>query len=149
MRMALQRRSDAACRGALLPVKDCGPCPACSNVRCFFHVGVLFVAVHQQSVVPVPSGHMFWLGLLVGLAAVILPGGFRVLMAIVAVFALGWVHLVGHHVSFSSRLVPWVLVALLGGVVGLVWGRRRGLRQLGESDFRIRFGNVRGIRRWF
>ena len=66
----------------------------CSNVRCFFHVGVLFVAVHQQSVVPVPSGHMFWLGLLVGLAAVILPGGFRVLMAIVAVFALGWVHLV-------------------------------------------------------
>ncbi|SRR6266487_643320 len=78
----------------------------------FFSFGVLFVAVHQQSVVPGPSGHMFWLGLLVGLAAVILPGGFRVLMAIVAVFARGWVHLVGHHVSFSSRLVPWVLVAL-------------------------------------
>jgi hypothetical protein len=97
----------------------------------------------------VSTAHMFWLGLLIGLAAVILPGVFRVLMAIVAVFALGWVHLVDHHVSFSSRLLPWVLVALLGAVGGLVLGRIRALRQLGESDFQTRFGNVRGIRRWF
>ena len=111
--------------------------------------GILFIAVHHQSVGSLTSSHMFWLGLLIGLGAVILPGWLRLILAIVAVFSLGWVSVVDHHVSYSSGTVRWVLVALLGLVVGLFWGRIRGLRHLGESDFRIRFGNVRGVRRWF
>jgi hypothetical protein len=113
--------------------------------------GDVFAAAHSQSAITgyFTSSHDFWLGLPIGLAAVILAGWIRLLTAIVAVFELGWVHVVGHHVSFSPGAVRWVVVALIGLAVGLWWGRMRGLRQLGESDFQTRFTNVRGIRRWF
>ena len=113
--------------------------------------GDVFAAAHSQSAITgyFTSSHDFWLGLLIGLAAVILAGWIRLLTAIVAVFELGWIHVVGHHVSFSPGAVRWVVVALIGLAVGLWWGRMRGLRQLGESDFQTRFTNVRGIRRWF
>jgi hypothetical protein len=113
--------------------------------------GDFFAAMHSQSAITAPSNssHDFWLGLLIGLAVVPLRGWIRLLMAIVAVFMLGWIHVVGHHVSFSPGALRWVFVALLGLAVGLWWGRTRGLRQLGESDFRIRSTNVRGIARWF
>ena len=48
---------------------------------------------------------------------------------------------------FTSSHYFW-LGLLIGLAVGLWWGRMRGLRQLGESDFRIRSTNVRGISRW-
>jgi hypothetical protein len=107
--------------------------------------------VHSQSAMTgyFNSSHNFWLGLLIGLAAVILTGWIRLVMAIVAVFELGWVHVVDNHVSFSYGALRWVVVALVGLAVGLWWGRMRGLRQLGESDFRTRSANVRGISRWF
>jgi|RhiMetdeSRZDD1v2_1073273.scaffolds.fasta_scaffold838382_2 hypothetical protein len=110
-----------------------------------------FAALHSQSTITgsLNGSHGFWLGLLIGLAAVIFRGWVRLLMAIVAVFMLGWVHVVGHHVSFSPGGLRWVVVALVGLAVGLWWGRMRGLRQLGESDFRTRSANVRGIARWF
>jgi hypothetical protein len=92
---------------------------------------------------------MFWFGLLIGLAAVILAGWIRLLLAGVAVLELGWVHLVDHHVRFSSGMLRWLLVALAGLAVGLFWGRIRGLRHLGEHDFQTRLDFVRGIRRWF
>ncbi|HEV8278901.1 MAG TPA: hypothetical protein VGQ26_24840 [Streptosporangiaceae bacterium] len=110
-----------------------------------------FAALHSQSTITgsLNSSHNFWLGLLIGLAVVPLRGWVRLLMAIVAVFMLGWVHAVGHHVSFSPGGLRWVFVASVGLAVGLWWGRVRGLRQLGESDFRTRSANVRGIARWF
>jgi hypothetical protein len=113
--------------------------------------GDVFAAVHSQSAITgyFTSSHYFWLGLLIGLAVVFLAGWIRLLMAVVAVFMLGWVHVVEHHVSFSPGALKWVFVALIGLAVGLWWGRMRGLRQLGESDFRIRSTNVRGISRWF
>lgn len=67
--------------------------------------GEVFAAAHSQSAITgyFTGSHDFWLGLLIGLAAVILAGWIRLLTAIVAVFELGWVHVVGHHVSFSPR----------------------------------------------
>jgi hypothetical protein len=111
----------------------------------------VLAAAHSQSAITgyFTSSHDFWLGLLIGLAVVFLAGWIRLLMAIVAVLMLGWVHVVDHHVSFSPGTLKWVAVGLVGLVVGLWWGRMRGLRQLGESDFRIRSTNIRGIRRWF
>jgi hypothetical protein len=113
--------------------------------------GNVFAVVHSQSTITgyFTSSHDFWLGLLIGLAIVFLAGWIRLLIAILAVFELGWIHVVNHHVSFSPGALKWVAVALLGLAVGLWWGRTRGLRQLGESDFRIRSTNVRGISRWF
>jgi hypothetical protein len=113
--------------------------------------GDVFATVHSQSAITgyFTNSHYFWLGLLIGLAVVFLAGWIRLLMAILAVFMLGWVRVVGHHVSFSPGMLKWVLVALIGLAVGLWWGRMRGLRQLGESDFRIRSTNVRGVSRWF
>jgi hypothetical protein len=112
--------------------------------------GEVFAAVPSKSAITgyFTGSHYFWLGLLIGLVVVFLAGWIRLLMAIVAVFMLGWVHVVDHHVSFSPGALKWVVVALIGLAVGLWWGRMRGLRQLGESDFRIRSTNVRGISRW-
>jgi hypothetical protein len=42
----------------------------------------------------------------------------------------------------------FVIVFLVGVVAGRWWGRRAGLRHLGEAEFRTRWANVRRIRRF-
>ena len=49
--------------------------------------------------------------------------------------------------TFIPSGVPSLIVAVIAVLVGLHFGRIRGLRQLGESDFRVRLRNAGGISR--
>lgn len=94
------------------------------------------------------SAHMFWIGVLVGILAVwILPGWLSGGLFVVALLASG-VLISLRHPGYST-LVPYIIVGIISLVIGLYFGRIRGLRQLGESDFRTRLANIRIIRRWF
>ena len=42
----------------------------------------------------------------------------------------------------------WLIVVAIAVVVGLYFGRMRGLRHLGESEFRARLTNIRRISRF-
>jgi len=106
------------------------------------------------------GGHAFWLGLAIGLGASvipIIPWWIRMAGLVVAVLAAGVVHLTnshghGHlspgHGHLSPAVTPWVVVALLGLGVGLYYGRARGLRHLGQAEFRNRSGSIRNISRF-
>jgi hypothetical protein len=41
-----------------------------------------------------------------------------------------------------------IILVLVGVVIGRIWGRRAGLKHLGEAEFRSRWGLVRKHRRW-
>ena len=90
---------------------------------------------------------MFWIGVVVGLVAAILPGWLRGVLLVVAIIGTGWLALLGHNAH--SRAVPWLLVAGGGLVAGLFFGRLRGLRHLGEAEYRTRLTNIRRVNRFF
>jgi hypothetical protein len=93
---------------------------------------------------------MFWIGLLIGLLVGLLAwdwlGWLGVLIAVVA---LGALHLVtkghGHGIHVSAGSLFWVLVFVVGALTGLYFGRQRGLRHLGEHEYRTRSGYIRNI----
>ena len=68
------------------------------------------------------------------------------LLFVIALLATGLLHPTGGHAH--SVGVPYVIVAVIAVLAGLYFGRIRGLRQLGESDFRVRLRNAGGISRW-
>ena len=121
--------------------------------------GFVLAAAGQQATVAgsLVSSHVFWYGVLLALlVAWILPGWAAGLLFVIGLFAsdlLG--SLVGHARSSSSSSSSsssnglFLLLVVVGLVVGVWIGRRRGLRQLGEAEFRTRWRNVRGIGRWF
>jgi phosphate/sulfate permease len=53
-----------------------------------------------------------------------------------------------HSSSSSTVLLLVIVVGVIALIVGLIVGRNRGLRQLGEVEFRTRLRNVRGVSRW-
>jgi hypothetical protein len=53
-----------------------------------------------------------------------------------------------HHPGGAGDLLPYLVVLVIGVIAGRLWGRRAGLRHLGETEFRTRWGNVRRLRRW-
>lgn len=124
-----------------------------ANVR--FMGGLILATASQQASVAGSAGssHAFWWGVLLALVAVwFLPG-----WAVIALFIIALLgsHLfqsvVDHTHSSSSSTVPLLLlivVSVLTLIVGLIVGRGRGLRQLGEAEFRTRLRNVRGVSRW-
>jgi hypothetical protein len=68
------------------------------------------------------------------------------LLFVIALLATGLLHPAGGHAH--SVGMPHVIVAVITVLAGLRFGRIRGLRQLGESDFRVRFVMPGGISRW-
>ena len=117
--------------------------------------GLLFIAAHQQAppVGSFTSSHTLWIGVLVGLLAAALfgSGWITTLLFIVAVIGSGVITALagaapGHHVSFATVL--WLLALLLVALVSLHLGRLRGLRHLGEHEFQVRRGYIRGISRF-
>lgn len=132
---------------------------ALSAIRCDVLVmgGFVLAAVGQQATVAgsAVSSRAFWYGVLLALlVAWILPGwaaGVLFVIALLASDVLG--SLIGRagsssSSSFSPSLL-YLIVAVIALAGGLMWGRRRGLRQLGESDYRTRLRSIRGISRWF
>ena len=52
------------------------------------------------------------------------------------------------HSGGNSMLPLEVILVLVGVVIGRIWGRRAGLKHLGEAEFRTRMGLVRRTRRF-
>ena len=59
-------------------------------------------------------------------------------------------HAVNSHPAHhdNSMLPLEIILVLIGVVIGRLWGRRTGLKHLGEVEFRTRWNGVRKIRRW-
>jgi hypothetical protein len=54
-----------------------------------------------------------------------------------------------HPAHHGNGLLPLEIILVLTGVViGRLWGRRTGLKHLGEAEFRTRWSGVRRLRRW-
>jgi hypothetical protein len=53
-----------------------------------------------------------------------------------------------HRQGSGDTLILYALIFIVGVGTGRLWGRRAGLKHLGEAEFRNRWANVRGIRRW-
>jgi hypothetical protein len=93
------------------------------------------------------SSHMFWIGVLFALTfAFILPAWLTGLLFVVALFASDVLTSLTHHAH--SSIGPYLIIGLIIFLVGLYFGRIRGLRHLGEAEFRTRWRNVRGVSRW-
>jgi hypothetical protein len=41
-----------------------------------------------------------------------------------------------------------IILVVIGIVIGRLWGRRSGLKHLGEVEFRTRWGGVKRLKRW-
>jgi hypothetical protein len=95
------------------------------------------------------SSHAFWFGILLACLIVwILPGWVGGILFVIALFASDVLHSIGHgHFTSSDALL--LIIGGIGVVVGLWFGRRRGLQHLGEYEFITRWRNVLGIHRWF
>jgi hypothetical protein len=98
---------------------------------------------------------MFWIGLLIGLLVGLLAwdwlGWLGVLIALVGLGALHVVtkvHGHGHGIHVSAGNLFWAVVFILGCLTGLYFGRQRGLRHLGEAEYRTRWANVRNVSRF-
>jgi hypothetical protein len=68
------------------------------------------------------------------------------LLFVIALPATGLLHPAGGYAH--SVGVPYVIVAVVAALAGLYFGRIRGLRQLGESDFGVRLHDAGGISRY-
>jgi UPF0716 family protein affecting phage T7 exclusion len=110
--------------------------------------GFVFAVAQQQPTAGSLAGsHMFWIGVLFALIfSYILPGWLTGILFFVALIASGVLLSLGHHANSSA--VPYIIVGLITLVVGLYFGRIRGLRHLGEAELRTRWRNVRGVSRW-
>lgn len=105
---------------------------------------------HGPTVAKVSSGHLFWVGALIGLGiglAPFVPWVIKVAGLFIAFLGAGVVH-VTHGGHISPAIVPWVLVGAGGIIVGLFYGRARGLAHLGQADFRGRLNAIRNISRF-
>lgn len=110
--------------------------------------GLVFAVAHQQPTAgSLTSSHVFWIGVLFALVfSYILPAWLTGILFIVALFASGVLLSLSHHAHSASA--PYIIVGLIALVVGLYFGRIRGLRHLGEAELRTRWRNVKGVSRW-
>jgi hypothetical protein len=114
--------------------------------------GFVLTAAGQQAPVPVSltGNHVFWLGVaLASLVALFTPVWIRAIMFVVALFASGLFQSTVGHGHFTSAEALTILILVIGLLVGLYFGRVRGLRHLGEYEFGNRLGYIRTISRWF
>jgi protein-S-isoprenylcysteine O-methyltransferase Ste14 len=105
------------------------------------HVGHIVASAASSTGV-----HTLEIGLLFGVGVALLaPRWITGIVVIIALAIIGGIHF-AHHIS--SKDVSYALVAGAALVIGLIWGRIRGLRHLGEADFNTRLTAIRRISRW-
>jgi hypothetical protein len=94
------------------------------------------------------STHWFAIGLLVGVAVMLIAPAFvRGLVILFDLVALGWSSIIlGYADSARGR---WVLIGTAFLLLGMFIGVVRGLRHLGDAEFAARLGNVRKLGRYF
>lgn len=97
-----------------------------------------------------PSGHMFWIGVTIGLLVgliPLIPWWLKIVGLGFAVVASGIVHVAkGGHVT--PGVTTWLVVGLVGLGIGLYFGRDRALRHLGGFEYGVRRRNIKTISRF-
>jgi hypothetical protein len=109
--------------------------------------GLLLAVAHQHDPAQVSftTSYELWIGLFLGaLAGGIFGRGIAIVVAVIALTGAGILPI---GILTSSGNVPHLVIGVIALVAGLISGRVRGLRQLGESEFRARRTNIRRISR--
>lgn len=129
-----------------------------SSANVLFMGGLILATASQQAPVVGSAGtsHAFWVGVLVALlVARFLPAWAGIALLIIALLSLHiFQSIIDHAHSTSSStsstvlLLLLIVVGVIALIVGLILGRSRGFRQLGEAEFRTRLRNARGVSRW-
>ena len=52
------------------------------------------------------------------------------------------------HASSNGKYIPYLVMLVIGVVIGRVWGRSAGLKHLGSAEYQARWRNVRSVRRF-
>ena len=106
-----------------------------------------FARPHGAASVVGSGTYWFAIGLLAGvISAKLAPGWLTALIVVFDVVALGWTAgILNYTHSTGGR---WMYIAIPFLLVGLFIGVTRGLRHLGDAEFRARAGNVRKLGRW-
>lgn len=108
---------------------------------------ILAAGVSHTNTVVLNNTEMLWVGVLIGsLVALLASTTMAWVLVVVSVTALGGLRLVGNHIG--AQMAPWLLVAGAAILVGVGIGRKRGLRHLGESEFRGRLGAIKRVSRF-
>ncbi|MGO9162937.1 MAG: hypothetical protein ACLP7J_19960 [Streptosporangiaceae bacterium] len=99
--------------------------------------------------------HDLWLGLFIGLLLGFIGWswlrlGLLLLAGIVLADQYHWFSKTssGVHLHSSGITVLWIVVVVIALLIGLSWGRLRGLQHLGRAEMTTRWTNVRGVSRW-
>jgi hypothetical protein len=115
--------------------------------------GFILSAAGQQASASgslVSSGHAFWYGILLACLIVwILPSWAGAIFFVVALIASDVLQSTAGHARFSGTNLLMLIILVIGLLVGLYFGRIRGLRHLGEYEFGNRWNYIRTISRWF
>jgi hypothetical protein len=54
----------------------------------------------------------------------------------------------GTHASSYAAAFPYLVTLVIGVILGRLWGRRAGLKHLGEYEFRNRWRGAQSVRRY-
>lgn len=110
---------------------------------------VLAVTPPHGAASSIGSGtYWFAIGLLAGFAAALLaPGWLKGLIILFDLVALGWTSGILNYTHTANG--RWILIAVPFLLVGLFVGVVRGLRHLGDTEFRGRLANVRKAGKYF
>jgi hypothetical protein len=102
-----------------------------------------------------PGKNYLWLGLLLGsLAGYIGWWWLRLgLLVVSGVTVAGQYNLFsttrsGVHIHPSGATVIWLILIVIALLIGLRYGRLRGLQHLGSAELTSRWRTVRGVSRW-
>ncbi len=79
----------------------------------------------------------------------ILPSWAGGIFFVVALIASDVLQSTAGHARFSGTNLLMLIILVIGLLVGLYFGRIRGLRHLGEYEFRNRWNYIRTISHWF
>lgn len=108
---------------------------------------VLSATGHHAATSLLSNVEMLWAGLLAGLlVALLMREEIAWLLAVIAIAALGGMHLIGRQLG--ATFATWLMVIAGAIVVGVMIGRMRGLKHLGLWEFENRRAGVRRVRKF-
>ncbi len=114
--------------------------------------GFALVAVHQQAPAArsLIDSRLFWFGVLLALVLTFLFRWAAGILLLLALLASGLLRSFAGALHAHSFRAIFLVIALIGFAVSLFFGQRRGLRLLGDAEYKTRFNNIKAqVTKWF